>query len=207
VLPVTTLAGRLTPLRDRAVLRTVTTSALAMIACYTVFTYLSVTLTDVTHGSAALLATILLVAGGATVSGTVLAGRLTDRFGPRPVLLTALAVLTVVLVLAPLAVRSLPSTLAWAVVWGAAIGTPVVPQQHRLVSEAPHAAPVVLGLNSAAIYAGIGLGGAIGGLAQRWVSPEMLGLPAAVVAAVALLAARTRAATCPEHREPGRLSA
>lgn len=64
-----------------------------------------------------------------------------------------------------------------------------MPQQHRLVALGPTAAPVLLGLNSSALYLGIALGGALGGLAQDGfgLAPAELGLVAAGTTALALL--------------------
>ncbi|TDP92202.1 MFS transporter [Labedaea rhizosphaerae] len=211
-LPATTLADRLAPMGNRTVLGIVATSMVTMAAFYTLFTYATVALTGATGGSTSRLILLLLVSGTGTVAGTLLAGRLTDRYRPRAVLVGALMVVCAGLLVAPLAVRSMPSALPWALVWGLSAGIPVVPQQHRLLTTAPSAATVVLGLNSSAIYVGIGLGGALGGLVQHWLPADLLGLPAAVVAAVALalgLAVRDRApdprGATPETVRPGRL--
>lgn len=69
------------------------------------------------------------------------------------------------------------------------IGVIVVPQQHRLVALGPAAAPVLLGLNSSALYVGVALGGGLGGLAQEWLglAPAELGLIATGVTALTLL--------------------
>ncbi|MBN6052905.1 MFS transporter, partial [Nonomuraea sp. RK-328] len=100
-----------------------------------------------------------------------------------------LAIAAVALALTPVATATLVSTLAWAAIWGAALGVVVVPQQHRLIALSPAAAPVLLGLNSSAVYVGIALGGGLGGLVQEWfaIVPAALGLPAAGVTALALL--------------------
>jgi predicted MFS family arabinose efflux permease len=77
----------------------------------------------------------------------------------------------------------------WAVVWGVTVGIIVVPQQHRLIALSPAAAPVLLGLNSSALYIGVALGGGFGGPAQEWsgLAPAELGLVAATVTALTLL--------------------
>ncbi|MDQ0904035.1 putative MFS family arabinose efflux permease [Streptomyces canus] len=60
-------------------------------------------------------------------------------------------------------------------------------QQHRLVAHAPAATPVLLGLNSSAIYLGVALGGALGGIFQSWIAPVWLGIPAAGATLLAFL--------------------
>ncbi|MFE0153667.1 hypothetical protein ACFWY5_41485 [Nonomuraea sp. NPDC059007] len=60
-----------------------------------------------------------------------------------------------------------------------------VVQQHRLVTFAPASAPMLLGLNSSAIYFGVAIGGGLGGLAQEWMQVTLLGVPAAVLVLLA----------------------
>ncbi|GAA2425795.1 MFS transporter [Streptomyces macrosporus] len=188
-LPATTFRARLAPLRERWVLDVLAVTVLALAGAYLLYTYIGAALEDVTDGSENVLTTVLLVYGLGVVGGNLLAGRLSDRFDPERVLLAGLAVTIVVLVAAEPAVQHLATTLVWAAVWGVCVGLPTVPQQHRLVAHAPSATPVLLGLNSSAVYIGVALGGALGGFAQRWVSPERLGVPAAGVTAVGLLLA------------------
>ncbi|WP_142101961.1 hypothetical protein [Pseudonocardia cypriaca] len=52
---------------------------------------------------------------------------------------------------------------------------------------APASAPVLLGLNSSAIYLGVAMGGGLGGLAQDWLSVTLLGVPAAALALLATI--------------------
>jgi len=109
--------------------------------------------------------------------------------------------------------RALAPALVWAAVWGVTIGVIVVPQQHRLIALSPAAAPVLLGLNSSALYLGIALGGGLGGLAQEWfgLAPAQLGLVAAGVTALTLLwhlgTARHPAASAPIMPTPTPTSA
>lgn len=101
------------------------------------------------------------------------------------------------------------STLVWAAVWGVSVGVIVVPQQHRLIALSPAAAPVLLGLNSSALYVGMALGGGFGGLAQEWfgLAPARLGLVAAGVTVLTLLwhlgTARRPATPAPVASAPG----
>ncbi|GAA2775023.1 MFS transporter [Saccharopolyspora taberi] len=197
-LPAAGLRDRIAPLRRPEVIGIVLVTGLAMVGMYVLYPYIAPALAGVTGGSPVLLTTILFVWGLGTVAGNLLVGRLSDRHAPQRLLLAGLAASALLLAITPLVATHLASTLVWAALWGIAVGFPVVPQQHRLVALAPSAGPVLLGLNSASIYAGIALGGALGGLLQNWMTPVWLGLPGAVAllvaAALTVPAVRGRAA-------------
>ncbi len=115
---------------------------------------------------------MLLVFGAAAIVGNLLGGHATDRYGPQRTLTVGLAGLAVALAALGL-LTSLspgPHLLAYALTgvaiaaWAIAGWTITPAQQHRLISLAPEAPPVVLSLNASAMYGGIALGGGIGGL-------------------------------------------
>ncbi|MDP4508578.1 MFS transporter [Nonomuraea turcica] len=188
-LPAASLADRLRPLKQGRVLALLTVTALVFLGAYTLYTYIGPALQDATGDSQSLLTIILLAWGVGTLAGNTAAGRLVDRHNPARVLTAALIIAALVLALTPVATNALVPALAWAAIWGVAIGVIVVPQQHRLIALSPAAAPVLLGLNSSAIYIGVALGGGLGGLAQESfaIASADLGLPAAGITALALL--------------------
>lgn len=188
-LPAASLPDRLRPLKQGRVLALLTVTSLAFLGAYTLYTYIAPALRDATDGNESLLTWILLAWGVGTLAGNITAGRLVDRYDSARVLTGSLALATATLALTPLATRSFAPTLLWAAVWGLGVGVIVVPQQHRLVALSPAAAPVLLGLNSSALYLGVALGGGVGGLAQEWfdLAPAQLGLVAAAVTTLALL--------------------
>ncbi len=188
------LRDRLAPLGDRRVLMSALTTVLTFAALYTTFTYIAPVVAPATGGDAGLLAVLLWVAGVAGVLGNIAAGHLTDRTGARPVVLVGLAGLVVVQ-----AILLLPISMGLAVVWaigGGIIWLVVVGQQHRIVSLAPQSAQVVLGLNGSALYLGISLGAAIGGIALG------VGGTGAVVATAVGLAALAALFTAATFRGP-----
>ncbi|MGW1992765.1 MFS transporter [Embleya sp. NPDC001921] len=184
-LPAASPPDRLRPLRQGRVLALPAVTTLAFLATYTLYTYIGPTLRDATDGDESLLTLILPAWGVGTLAGNITAGRLVDRRDPARVLTATLALAALTLALTPLATRALAPTLLWAALWGATVGVIVVPQQHRLIALGPAAAPILLGLNSSALY----LGGGLGGLAQEWLglAPAQLGPVAAGVTAVTLL--------------------
>jgi predicted MFS family arabinose efflux permease len=187
MLPSTTFRARLEPLKERWVLATLTVTMLALTGAYLLYTYIGAALEDTTDGSEATLTWVLFVYGLGVLGGNLLAGRLSDRHPAQRLLLGALVAFIAVLLLARPATENLAATFVWAAVWGVLVGVPTVLQQHRLVAHAPASTPVLLGLNSSAIYLGVALGGALGGLFQNWISPVWLGVPAAGVTLLALL--------------------
>jgi DHA1 family inner membrane transport protein len=142
-------------------------TTLAMAAGFSVLTYIYPVLSRAGGYRGAMVSVALLVFGVASVGGSTLGGRLTDRFGALPVVVAGLAALT-------LAMLAVTATTAWSAgwpvlialaAWGLGGWTFPPAQQHRLIALAPDEASVLLGLNSSAIYAGAAIGGLAGGLA------------------------------------------
>ncbi|WP_326698626.1 MFS transporter [Streptomyces sp. NBC_01754] len=186
------LAARLAPARDPRVLFTVLTTLLFMTGGYLALTYIGAVLHPATGGDGTGLALLLLVFGVTAVGGTVLGGRATDRWGATPVLLASVAGLAAVLVTLPLTRdRALTAAVAMAA-WGVTAMATQPPQQHRLFSIAPTSGPLLLSLNSSATFAGIALGGFLGGRVAgdgAAGSLDLLGPFGAGLAALALVTA------------------
>jgi MFS transporter, DHA1 family, inner membrane transport protein len=161
------LAARVAALRRPGVATVLPLTALGMAAAYTVYAYAIPALHALGIADGAT-AWILSAYGVGAVAGNLAAGIAADRLGPTRVLvagytlmaasMAAFAVLAATGVHAPLLVVLL------AVVWGASTWCQTPPQQHRLFSAAPAEAPLLMALNASAIYVGIGIGTAAGGL-------------------------------------------
>lgn len=203
VLPVTSLAARLAPLRETTVLTILVVTLLVMAGHYAVYTYIGAVTAGATTGSfPQALLVILFVWGVGVLVGNVVAGHLVDMLPARGVAVTALAGGTVLLAISPLMVSHLVVACVWAAVWGMTDGMVSVVQQHRLVLLAPASAPVLLGLNSSAIYLGVAMGGGLGGLAQDWLSVAILGVPAAGLALLATVLTVAGGTTDPARASP-----
>jgi predicted MFS family arabinose efflux permease len=186
VLPATSLTARLAPLRRPEVLTILVATLLVMAGHYAVYTYIGAVTAGATTGSFPQAATmILFVWGVGVLGGNFLAGHLADKLPALRVAVAALSGGTVLLAISPLVVGHLVVACVWAAIWGATDGMASVVQQHRLVTIAPASAPVLLGLNSSAIYLGVATGGGLGGLAQDWLPVTLLGVPAAALALLA----------------------
>ena len=156
-----------TPLDRPRILLTLATTLLWATGSFTFFTYIAVVLGHTASVGSSGLAGFLLLFGVAGIGGAGLGGWLTDTKGALPTLAGALA-----LVATSLAGLGLTAALAGnaAIAWSAmsiaayGIGTWAVtpPQQHRLL-EGGGDSRLLFALNASAIYAGVGLGSAIGG--------------------------------------------
>jgi predicted MFS family arabinose efflux permease len=186
VLPATSLMARLAPLRQPKVLSILVVTLLVMAGHYAVYTYIGAVTASATTGSfSQALTMILFVWGVGVLVGNFFAGHLVDKRAVLGVAAGALAGGTVLLAISPLTVSNLAIASVWAAIWGTTDGMASVAQQHRLVTFAPASSPMLLGLNSSAIYFGVAIGGGLGGLAQEWLSVTLLGVPAAVLALLA----------------------
>jgi predicted MFS family arabinose efflux permease len=151
------------------VLLTLATTLLWAAGSFTFFTYVGMILHQAASVGASGLAGFLLVFGLAGLAGTAAAGWLTDKTGPLPALagglmLTALS-LAGLGVIAAAAAGPTAAIASGAAIAGYGFGTWAItpPQQQRLLSTGGNER-LLLSLNASALYAGIGLGGAIGGL-------------------------------------------
>ncbi|WP_042885733.1 MFS transporter [Cupriavidus necator] len=187
--PALSLARRLAPLADARVLLTLMTTWLAYSGLFVVYTYVGVSFERATGGDSQVLAGMLLLWGVAATVGNLAAGRLTDRFGSRRIINTAIAIAAIDFALMPWTSASLTGAIPAIVVWGLCGWGLLVPQQHRLISLSPAASPLLLGLNSAAVYIGVSMSGVIGAAALTWLDRHALGLVGAALIAASLLAA------------------
>lgn len=185
-LPPSTLRTRLAPLRDSRVVATLLATTLLFAGTYALYTYIADALRPVTHGSTGTLTVILTVFGLGSIAGTLLSGRLTDRFHAHHVLTITLLSTAVTLAVSPWVIAALPGAVGWIAIWGACAAISTVPLQYQLVQHSPAASTVLLGLSSSSIYLGISSGSVIGGALLASVSAPDLGLPAAGLTLLAL---------------------
>jgi DHA1 family inner membrane transport protein len=187
--PAVSLARRLAPLADVRVLLTLLTTWLVYAGLFLVYTYIGSSFDRATGGDARVLAGLLLLWGAAATLGNLVAGRLTDRLGSRRIINAAIAIAAIDFALLPWSSASLATAIPALVVWGLCGWGLLVPQQHRLISISPSSAPLLLGLNSAAVYVGVSMSGLLGGAAITLFDSHALGLVGAVFIAMGLVVA------------------
>lgn len=195
------LRARLAPLADRRVLALLATTLIAFTAIYIPYTYISVVVEGATGGNGLRLAALLIVLGAAGIVGNLLAGRLADRFGGRPVVAGALAGLIVIFLLAPYWSTSLWSALLAAAAYGL-IGFGVsAPQTYRILDLGGRAS-LAVALNGAALYLAISLSGLLGATVITALGAHWIGAAAALIS-VAALATSEIAHRAAGGRDPG----
>ncbi|MCG8157311.1 MFS transporter [Brenneria goodwinii] len=161
-------------------------TALAMTAGFTVYTYLGPLLASTLHADENTLGMVLMVFGIAGTLGNMLSGWLVDRWGSRRTVAFSLMGVTLILAVLPALAVTLPGALMGICLWNA-MGWLLLPaQQHRLISEFPRVGQLLISINASAMYLGIGMAGAWGGVVLRLGEAWMLGPAAAGVAFVAL---------------------
>jgi DHA1 family inner membrane transport protein len=165
--PPVPLRTRLAVLGNPVVRAILPLTVLGMAAAYTVYAYSVPALSAVGISPSATVWVLALYGVGA-VAGNLAAGYATDRWGSVRVLATGyLTMATGLGLLGAMAATHTTSPAQvglLAMAWGAGSWCQTPPQQHRLIAAAPHEAPLVVALNSSAIYVGIGAGTLLGGL-------------------------------------------
>jgi predicted MFS family arabinose efflux permease len=198
--PVVTLRARLAPVRDVPIALTLLTSLFAFGGFLMVYTYAGLVLDRVTGGDERVLAGMLLFWGIAGTIGNVLCGRLVDRFPSRTIVNVALWIAIVNFCALPWTSIHVMSAAIALTIWGICGWGLIVPQQHRLVEIAPHAAPLVLALNNTATYTGLACSAVLGGLMLLFIDRHYLSIVGAGLIAVAFVLSEAAY----RYRESGR---
>ncbi|MDW6061874.1 MFS transporter [Streptomyces sp. FXJ1.4098] len=189
------LRERLTPLRDRRVVAATATTFLFFLAFNSVYIYIATAIRPATGGEAGRLSLVMLVMGIASVAGSWLGGRAVDHWGVRSVMLTGSAVTALAFLSLPWLGRTMPGALLYALVTPVAGWSVSVALPHRLASLDPPNAPLLISLNSSALYLGMAAGGGAGSasialLGDRWF-PVTATLLALLATATVLTTTRT----------------
>ena len=169
----------LKPIKRLSILGVLGTTLFLMTGSYIVHSYASVLLEPAIAGNGQKLALLMACWGVAATIGTFSAGRLTDKWGGRPIILAGLGLLSLDFLIWPLVSFSPLMAVVPIVVWGALAWGCLVPLQHQLVKAAPTSASIVLGLNTSAIYLGVSFSTFIGKHVYQTFGTEYLNVFAA----------------------------
>ncbi|KWB20838.1 MFS transporter [Burkholderia cepacia] len=185
--PAISLRERLSPLTDSRVGLTLTTTVLAQIGTFIIFSYFSVVFDRATGHSATVLGGLLVLWGLAGTFSNLLTGRILDRIGSHKVVLIKLAIVALVIFTMPWTSAHLWSAAIAVTIWGACAWGVLVPQQFRLASLNPPMTAVLVGLNTSATYVGVSIAGTLGAVVIPVTGSHNLGYLAAIPVVIAIL--------------------
>jgi predicted MFS family arabinose efflux permease len=197
-IPVATLRERIAIARKPVVLATLLTTTLWATGAYTVYTYLSPFLAEITGLAGAQVGMVMFMWGLAAAIGVVSGGAANDRFGPLAVIVPTIALSGLAFAMLSISARflspgaALVPVIAAIALWGVAHWAFYPAQQARLIDIAGvKVASIVLSLNASFMYIGFSIGAALGALTLAHASVGSLGWVAALceLAAVLLTAA------------------
>lgn len=150
---------RFAPLARQEIATTLALTTLGMAAAYCAYAYIG----PFTHANGPSLTAVLLGYGIGAVAGSLTSGSLADRFVPARGLGFAYLLIAAAVVVCA-AHPGIVVTVIAGTVWGAAAWSQTPFQQQRLLAYDPEHAATTIGLNAAAIYLGIAIGTALGGV-------------------------------------------
>ncbi|KXU93915.1 MFS transporter [Caballeronia megalochromosomata] len=185
--PAISLRERLSPLTDSRVGLTLTTTVLAQIGTFIIFSYFSVVFDRATGHSATVLGGLLVLWGLAGTFSNLLTGRILDRIGSHKVVQIKLAIVALVIFTMPWTSAHLWSAAIAVTIWGACAWGVLVPQQFRLASLNPPMTSVLVGLNTSATYVGVSIAGTLGAVVIPTSGSHDLGYLAAIPVVIAIL--------------------
>ncbi|WP_321946654.1 MFS transporter [Paraburkholderia sp. J10-1] len=185
--PAISLSKRLSPLTDSRVGLTLTTTVLAQIGTFIIFSYFSVVFDRATSHSATVLGGLLVLWGLAGTCSNLLTGRILDRIGSHKVVMIKLAIVAIVILTMPITGAHLWSAAIAVTIWGACAWGVLVPQQFRLASLNPPMTAVLVGLNTSATYVGVSIAGALGAAVIPVIGSHNLGYLSSIPVVIAIL--------------------
>jgi DHA1 family inner membrane transport protein len=173
-------------------------TALGASAMFTVFTYITPILRDVTHASLGFITAMLVTYGVGLTIGNWLGGRFADRSVDRTLIVT-LAALTAILLAFALLMPFKAAAAILVLLWGIASFALVPPLQIRVMQVSADAPNLASAMNIGAFNLGDAIGAAVGGgVIAAGLGYPMVALAGAVVSvlglAAVLLSVRRKAA-------------
>lgn len=184
--PAVSLKNRLQAARGRGVPATLAVSLLIFTGAFAVYNYIADYFNARTDISGASLSWVLLAFGIGGAIGNFTGGMLSDRIGTRATVGISATALIVSFATLWAAGDNAPVAIAVTVLWGVSGWLLAPAQQHRLMELGRASAPLLISLNSSAMYLGMALSGAVGGLMITTVGVAQLPLVGIVAAAATL---------------------
>ena len=182
------------------------TTSLASAAMFTLYTYVAPVLTNLGGANPGLVTAMLVVIGIGFSIGNLLGGRLADR-SLEGTLLGFLLLLALVLLMFPIAVRTVPGMVLAVLLWGIATFAVVPPLQMQVMRAAHEAPGLASSINVGAVNLGNALGAVLGGAVLSAgfgdAAVPVAGALVALTATALVLAARPRRPPLDQVKDPG----
>jgi predicted MFS family arabinose efflux permease len=159
--------GRL--LRQREVVLTLGLTLLYFCGIFVVSAYMGPIQLAMNPLTATQLSWTLLALGLGGVTGTLLGGWTSDRFGPHRSLRWQVHTLLVCMAVAPFTAGHLWLTVAVFTLWSVCGFGMMTPQQSRLAEMGQGQTPMLMSVNASMVYIGTAIGAALGGAAIPWI--------------------------------------
>ena len=177
-------------LRNRALVLTVSTTALQIGGQFTTYALLAAWIVEYLKLSHTLVPPLLFVFGVAGVAGNALSSTVERRLGAERTVQAGLLVAAGALLLMAVTPPYVVTAFLLASIWSASGLLIMAPLQTRLVGLAPEIANLSLALNASAIYVGMSVGSALAALVYTWFGVGDLPLVSVAVLGLAYAAFR-----------------
>jgi predicted MFS family arabinose efflux permease len=174
------------------------TSFLIIVSEFSVYSYISVILSDTRIDGRPILSIVLFAFGIGAILGNIATGVLTDRFGPTIVLLSAVSAQTMLFTAMIFLRDDGMAAILLGFGWGVMGYIYLIPIQYRLLSRARHGQSFVLAINGSLTHIGVAAGAVIGGLAMGSGGMPLL---AGVSVGMAVLGLAVAAIFMPDRRD------
>ena len=130
----------------------------------TLYAYLTPFLKTTMGISATMVSVVYFIYGIAAISGGGIGGSLSDRFGPRPVMLTVTSIFALSMLVIPYTTFAFPFFLVVMIIWGMMSWSITPAMQSYLIESAPETAAIQQSLSNSALHFGIAFGSFVGGI-------------------------------------------
>lgn len=157
------LKAQLATLKNNKILFAHLTMFLFLAGGTTLYAYFTPFLKTTMSLSPTMVSIVYFIYGIAAISGGGIGGTLTDRHGPRPVMLSVITCFALAMLTIPYTIFSLPVFLLVVIIWGMLSWTITPTIQSYLIEAAPETAAIQQSLCNSALHFGIAFGSFIGG--------------------------------------------
>ncbi|MGM8211251.1 MFS transporter [Virgibacillus sp. W0430] len=164
------LKEQIATLKERKIFFTQLTTFLFLAGHITLYAYFTPFLKQIVGVEDTWISFIYLLFGISAVAGGGIGGTVTDRFGPKRIMIFVITLFAVTMFIIPYTTFALPLFFIVMVVWGTLSWAITPAVQSYLIAASPKTAAIQQSLNNSALHFGIAFGSVAGGFAIERVS-------------------------------------